>query len=165
MSDGLQVEEHLGFQRAMWRAERIGWALMAVVVVAALVGLFGVGPLSHSSVTSDDGLLTVDYLRFARAGGTSELSLEVDAALVEQDQVAVVLDRSFIDSVDIEHVTPQPAAEVATAEGIRFTFDAAATGGTVRLSFAFRPQAMGTVRAAVAVPDGPRVDVPQLFYP
>lgn len=164
MGDGLRVDEHSGFQRAMWRVERIGWALMAVVIAAALAGLLGPGPLSRSTAASDDGRLTVDYLRFARTGGTSELSLEVDAALVDDGRVDIVLGQSFLDGIDLRRITPQPAAEVATADGVRFTFDAAEPG-TVTVSFAFRPEAMGRVRTLVAVPDGPRVEVPQLFYP
>ncbi|WP_324277336.1 hypothetical protein [Blastococcus brunescens] len=38
---GLQVADHDAFQRREWKAERIGWVLMVLLVVAALVGLLG----------------------------------------------------------------------------------------------------------------------------
>lgn len=44
----LEIEEDLDFQRRMWRLQQIGWALLVLVVVAALLGLFGKGPLSRA---------------------------------------------------------------------------------------------------------------------
>jgi hypothetical protein len=38
---GLQIDEHYRSQRRSWVADRIGWVVMALVMVAALAGLFG----------------------------------------------------------------------------------------------------------------------------
>ena len=38
-----RIEDGIAFQRRVWRAERIGWALMLALVAAAILGLFGGG--------------------------------------------------------------------------------------------------------------------------
>jgi hypothetical protein len=37
----LEVNEELEFQRRDWMAQRVGWTVMALVVVVALLGLLG----------------------------------------------------------------------------------------------------------------------------
>jgi hypothetical protein len=62
-----RIEEGIGFQRRVWRAERIGWALMLALVLAALGGLFGGGgPLARGQAR--DGGLEADWPRMARLG-------------------------------------------------------------------------------------------------
>lgn len=48
----LEIEEDLRLQHRLWTAERVGWLMVGVLVLAALAGLFGTGPLSLSSVAS-----------------------------------------------------------------------------------------------------------------
>ena len=40
----LEIDEDLPFQRREWFAERVAWAVMALLIAAALLGLFGTGP-------------------------------------------------------------------------------------------------------------------------
>jgi hypothetical protein len=60
----MEIETDLEFQRRVWRVPRVGWLIIGAAVVAALLGLFGTGPLSRAS--TDGGGLTVEYDRFAR---------------------------------------------------------------------------------------------------
>lgn len=34
-SDGLQLDEHRGFQERFWKIERVGWLVFAILVNAA----------------------------------------------------------------------------------------------------------------------------------
>jgi hypothetical protein len=40
------VQEHMRFQHRTWLIERIGWFVLAFIVLLALLGLFGSGFLS-----------------------------------------------------------------------------------------------------------------------
>ncbi len=51
----LDVEEDMAFQRRNWRAERIGWAAMVAIVIAAVLGLFASGPLSWATAQTPTG--------------------------------------------------------------------------------------------------------------
>lgn len=46
----LEIEEDLDHQRRCWKLERASWAVMALVLLAAMAGLFGSGPLSWATV-------------------------------------------------------------------------------------------------------------------
>jgi hypothetical protein len=55
-----EVEAQIGFQRRLWRAERIGWGCMALLVLAALAGLTGGGgPLSRATGAAPEGSLAL----------------------------------------------------------------------------------------------------------
>ena len=41
---GMRIEEDRAYQRREWRFERIGWAVMAALLMAGLIGLLGDGP-------------------------------------------------------------------------------------------------------------------------
>ena len=48
----LQIHQDLCQERREWKIQRVGWLLMALMLVAALAGLLGPGPLS-STIAED----------------------------------------------------------------------------------------------------------------
>jgi hypothetical protein len=50
----LEVDQNLEFEKVFWRAQRIGWGVVALVVLAALLGVFGNGSLGWTA-TRDGG--------------------------------------------------------------------------------------------------------------
>ena len=61
-----------------WWAERIGWVAISIILIAALLGAFGPGPLSHREAASDDGRLRVDYYRVQRYAAPAELRIRFE---------------------------------------------------------------------------------------
>jgi hypothetical protein len=62
----LEIEEYIGFQRRDWAVRHIAWAILALVVLAALLGLFGNGILSKANLGDDEMPLQLEYERFGR---------------------------------------------------------------------------------------------------
>ncbi|MDQ6718742.1 MAG: hypothetical protein M3Z17_10420 [Gemmatimonadota bacterium] len=52
-SDTLGIAEDMNFQRRTWMVQRVGWAIMILVCIAALFGVFGKGPLSNGHFGDD----------------------------------------------------------------------------------------------------------------
>ena len=73
----LESEENLAFQERSRRWETIGRWLVVGVVIAALAGLMGSGPLSHGEAATRDGSLKVEYPRIARTDATYRFSVYV----------------------------------------------------------------------------------------
>ncbi len=72
--DGLQINEHRGFQLRFWRAERIAWGAFALIALAALLGLFGEsGPLNGRMLRFDSAEVTLP--RILRAGSARDTLL------------------------------------------------------------------------------------------
>ena len=57
----LEVGQDLDFQRREWAVQRVGWGAMALVILAALLGLFGSsGPLSRAATNAADDLVRLE---------------------------------------------------------------------------------------------------------
>lgn len=62
----LDIAQDLEHQRREWVIERIGWAIMALILLAALAGLLGSGPLSNARIDHPGSHLSAEYNRFER---------------------------------------------------------------------------------------------------
>ena len=52
----LQLEQDLVLQQRTWRVQRIGWVVLALIVLCGTLGLFGgIGPLNSTSTQAADG--------------------------------------------------------------------------------------------------------------
>jgi hypothetical protein len=157
----LQLDENIDFQRREWRVQRVGWWCLAAFVVAALLGVFGSGPLSHS-VAEASGL-SVEYERFLRADARSLLTIELPPSDTAAAELSI--SREYIDAVDITQMLPEPSlSELRDGDAV-FWFerrDAARAPMTVRIEF--KPLTMGRP-AATLRSGGATVTFTQLTYP
>lgn len=160
-SDRLQLNEDLAFQHREWRFQRAGWWALTVFVAAALLGLFGGGPLSRTSAIATDGSLRVDYERFVRAGTVSRVVIHAPAATGGTLQLH--LDRVYVDALRIDHIVPEPSSiDVGPARVVlRFT-SSSAEPFTVTLDA--EPLHAGRHATAVAVDGHAAVTIRQFAY-
>ena len=153
----LQLDQDLAFQRANWRFERIGWGVMAVLVLAALLGLFGKGPLSDATARTDNAAL--NYQRFSHWESPDRLTFHIRAP---GEQTVLRLSRAYLERVRVEEITPAPVSTRALSEWIEFKFH---TGGESTITFHIQPQTFGLQRAQYVVDNGARVAFWQFVYP
>lgn len=163
--DGLQIEEDLSFQRRAWAVQRVGWGIMALVLLAALLGLLGSGPLSKA--TADvPGVMRIEYQRFAQYQTPSRLTVHLERGAVAGASVSLGIDRQFLDRAGLESVVP-PARRVHHAEDrLIYEFDVAAPGRPLTLVLYLEPQQAGVVTGRVTVENGsPAAVFRQVVYP
>lgn len=147
-----------------WRVQRAGWVVMALVVAAALAGVFGTGPLSWSSASAGDGSLTVEYSRFVRNGGPLALHLRVASSAAADGEVRVVLGQELLDSLEVSQIVPQPRSQASTGDGVVLTF-ALEGDGPLQATVSATGDAMGRRDAAVGLDGEPPLEFWQVFYP
>lgn len=117
---GLQVTEDRSWQEKFWTAQRVGWALMAMFILAAVAGLTGMGgPLASARAELGGG--TIDYPRITRWQADDQLQVSISPASLAD--VELTLSRDFVQLFAIESIQPEPAEVQATAAGHRFTFE------------------------------------------
>ncbi|MFP8907339.1 hypothetical protein [Streptomyces atacamensis] len=164
-SQGLQIEENDRFERGEWAFERIAWVVMAAIVAAALVGLFGgLGVFASRQASAAAGALTVEYPGLTRYTAKTDLRITTGTAAVSEGQVALTLSSDWVDGADINQVIPEPDTWESTPDGLRLTFPAGAAPPEVRISY--RPDAIGSHPGTVTVGEaGPAVDFQQFVYP
>jgi hypothetical protein len=154
------VQEHMAFQRRMWIVQRIGWAMMGVISLAALFGLFGYGVLSKRTATGAE--MSVQYERFERA--TRRASFVFRFAASANTERRLHLNRAFQEGFEISSIQPPPLRSSVDADGIDLSF-AVTPSVTSQIVIWARPHRYGTVGIAARVDDTPPVDLRVFIYP
>lgn len=160
----LEIDQDLAFQRREWLVQRIAWIVLFAVVGLALAGLFGHGPVSSTSSTSDDGRLRVEHPRFLRSTMPAELVVEADAALAVDGAFEVEITTDYVHAFEVEVVNPTPK-EVQVLDGaLRYVFTRAEAPADLRAVFHTRVRDVGPIEGVVTV-SGRAVRVSQFVYP
>jgi hypothetical protein len=161
----LEVAQDLEFQRRSWTVQRIGWVVMALVIVAALLGLFGPGPLSSATAGEQGGALWAEYRRFGRYASPSTLRIHLGTGAARDGEARVWLSREYLEGVRIQHITPEPDSVEAGLDRITYAFRVAEPGQPVAVTFHLELQQIGPTTGRVGLPDGPSLTFSQFVYP
>jgi hypothetical protein len=157
----IPIEEDMRFQRATWKIERAGWVVLALIVIAALLGVFSNGYLS-SAAKGDEHGFNVHYDRFQRRTVTTHLRMNVPA---DDDNVARLrVGRSVLDDYEIDAIDPRPSRAAADQTDLVFDFD---TGDTRELAMviALRPRRIGMAHLSLAAANRPPLMLRTFVYP
>jgi hypothetical protein len=160
----LEINQDLRVQTKMWKIQRVGWAAMALIVALGGAGLFGHGPASRASAGDRNGSLWVEYERFGRHQGSSELRLHV-RAVDNSKPLTFWIGPDYTAHVDIQQIIPTPLKTTLANQGL--TFEIAATEkedpGVITLLLQFRD--FGWVTGEIRSPGADTVPIRQLIYP
>lgn len=121
--------------RAHWVVQRVFWAILALVLLSALLGAFGGGPLSNaSSSASMTGVtLDLDYQRLTRSHSPQSLHLMVRAPQDSGESLTVVLPRKLSDRLRIEGIVPEPDSSFTGPEGTTYVWSVVDWSGPIRV--------------------------------
>ena len=144
----LEIEEDLPFQRKQFLFERIGWLAMAALVIAALAGAFGRGPVSKSSVGEREGPVWIQYERVGRLQSQTEMLIHVAADASSGDDLAVQVNSDFARNVEMIELSPKPDHEIVATDGITYHYRRRGKGA-VQLKFVYEPSQPGSLHAEV----------------
>lgn len=156
---GLQIDEALDFQKRFHVVQRVTWWVLALVPVAAVLGLFGGGLLSERTAGGDAAGVTVRYDRFARITADTQFELQLTRA---DGPTTVTISRALLDLYRIGEIRPEPERVVTRADSIDYVF-AASANGTVLL--AVKPDSVGSSSGTVTVAGGAPVRINQFIFP
>ena len=166
----LQVAEDLRAQRRNWAFAAVGSAVMVMVALVGLLGLFGgAGPLSRATVGGQkDTIYIQEYERFLRFGKPTTLHVSLDTtAAVEGGAIRLWINREYLKSVQVQEVDPQPDTVEATPERLVYVFDAkeGSEGRPTEVTFELEPDEMGTLAGQVGLDGGASQTYEQFVYP
>lgn len=121
----LAVADDRDWQERFWTVQRIGWLMMALLVVAALAGATGKGgPLASATITTDGGI--IDYPRISRWQSSEDVIVRL--APSASGDVELLVSPAFSKVFSIDSILPEPSSSQATAAGHLFTFATMAGG-------------------------------------
>jgi hypothetical protein len=161
----LEIEQDPAFQRREWAAQRIGWALMAAVISAALAGVFGDGPIARARAVSSDGNLRVEYERIARGDALTALHISVHGSVLRSGTAHVWLDRKYAERMFIQTISPEPDSVSTHPTRLRFAFGAGPGADSAGIHIQLKPTAFGFYTGAIGVDKGAAVVFKQFVLP
>lgn len=125
-----QVDEDRAWQEKFWTAQRVGWAMMALLVLVAFTGALGKGgPLASASARTPAG--TVEYPRVTRSQSSEQIVVKLSPQA--EGEVEVELSSGFLQLFTLRSIHPEPSQSEVTGEGQRFAFDVAGRGSHKRI--------------------------------
>jgi hypothetical protein len=159
----LELAQDLRFQRRDWIAQRVGWVLMALFLLAALAGLIGRGgPLARTQAQSADGGLRVEYDRFAHYEAPTRLRLIVSDRVARGKDVRLWIERAYLANARLQQVMPEPQSVRLAGERVIYVFDAGAGG---EVSFELKPDTFGVLAGRAGLEGGGEVAFRHFVYP
>jgi hypothetical protein len=153
----MDIDTDVKFQRRVWTVQRIGWSVIAAVIVAALIGLFGTGPVSRASAQAPG--LQLEYDRFGRLQRPMKLRCLVSET---KPETQIALSREYLDSVHVVEITPPPVRAEAAGAWLVYRF---AGPAPMAVTFNVKAEEFGNLTGAVRIPDGEAVSFRQFIYP
>ena len=160
----LQIEQHLDFQRTMFRLRRVGVLVLLAGVLAALAGLLGgMGPFAEGHAES--GPTSATWPRFTRYQMPTRLVFEADtAAITGSDTFDVVIEGDHARAFSFEEVLPQPREVAVADDRVRYTFKVE-PGTRQQVLLQGQPETIGRLAGTASVAGGPPLRIDSFVYP
>jgi hypothetical protein len=137
---------------------------MALIILAALAGLFGSGGLSQARAGDPSSQLWLEYHRFERTQSATTVHVHIPSA--ENAEIRRIwLSRNYLQGVKVEQVTPPPETVEAAADRLIYSFRVAPSDQPTTIVFHLNPEFPGILAGTIGVEDGPELSFNQLVYP
>ncbi len=162
---GLEFREGHGVSPLEKRLHILGRLFLAALLLAALAGLLGPGPLS-SRTANAGGALSIDYQRLVRNHAPADLRIQV-VRPAGQDSIRLLVGNAFLGATELRNVTPDPASVEVTPEGHVYVIEAPELGSMAALIlYHYEPDAaFAEIPVRIALEGGPEVSFRQFVYP
>ena len=155
----LEINDSLEHHVKAWRLKRVGWAVMALLIAAALAGFLGPGPYSETSAEGPGGL-HIEYQRICRYNAPAHFNLKVPGG---KEDLEISVSAKFIKEIELEQIDPEP--KEMRLDGEKHTWIFARGESASEVMIHFRPQAFGKKLVRLEVKDAGALELQQFFMP
>lgn len=149
------VEDEIALHKKGWVVQRAGWMVMLLFLLAALLGLFGEGPLSAKKAKA--GNIEVDYQRFCRYEHHVELKLSSAGGNI----TVASLPQAYVEKFKIDKIIPTPSGEAASPGYVNYFFNGTQND---KVRFYMVPSKKGSAGGMIKINDH-TVSIQQFIYP
>jgi hypothetical protein len=157
------IEDDIALHRKTYRWKIIGKSVLVLLTLAALAGLLGSGgPASRQRINLAPGL-QLEYERFLRYKGSSELLVNCYGPLSGSDTLQLAFSHEFQETFTLENIQPRPSRMEVNALKTVYSFPANAA--TFQVRFEVKPRRFGSSSFQLSsLPDREYL-LHQLIYP
>lgn len=162
----MEVERDEAFQRRTWGAQRAGRILLVLLLLAALLGLFGPGIFNGATLgAGNGGALRVAYPRTWRRHSAFTVRVRLGPEATRAGTARLRLGQDYLDAVVVESVHPQPTGMELGPDGVVYTFAVAAPGQPGTVTLELKPQRAGRLAGEIGLEGQPPLRWHQFIFP
>lgn len=160
--DGQELE---GVPQRTLRGRWLGWLVLTVIVLAALVGLLGPGPLSWTTATDPAGVVELEYSRFTRRLANTDLQVTITPELGSTGSVQLWISSEYLVETSVQQVVPEPVIWAGVDGGTVLVFPLAEPAAPVTVQIQLQPNWVGPLRGAIGGAGREPIQFWQFAYP
>ena len=161
----LQIDQDPDAQRHHWIAERVGWTVITLVILAALLGLFGSGWLSEASVGTPEGALRLEYSRFGRFLAPTTLRLHLGPDVIHEGRVSLWLTGTISKLLRYSAFSRRRHAVEAGADRLTYVLRVSDAGRPTTVTIHLEPDRVGSLSGQIGVAGHKPLRFDQFIYP
>jgi len=151
----LLIDEEIHLQKKGWIVQRVGWVLLFLFILLAVLGLFGEGPLSKRTITT--GTIKTEYERFGRHEHETPIKFESK----NENITVVAVPQQYLKEFKLSKVVPEPESQVASEGYINYAFKGE---NNYNVTFYFDPLEFGNAGGTIRV-NAYNIPFNQTIYP
>ena len=159
----LEIGQDMEFQKLQWKIERVSWVIMALLVLAAAIGLIGPGPLSSATAGEKGSSLWAEYNRLERYDSPNQMLVHMNTA--SSGQARLWINREFVEGVELLTIAPEPERIEIDPQRFIYIFNIANPGEDVAVAFHFEPNTFGKMPVRIGLDGGNEISFWQFYYP
>jgi len=161
----LEIDQDLPHERLEWRIERVGWIVMALMLLAALVGLLGPGPLSSTTAGEKGSTLWVEYNRFERYQAPAMLRVHLGPGAARDGKARLWLNREYVENIELHHIDPEPESVEVGHDRLIYTFNLPDSTQPTAVTYYLEANKYGRMPLRVGLDAGLQLNFSQFYYP
>jgi|GEM_PF-3033160 len=148
-----QLSVNMAFQQREWVWQRLGWALMVLITVAALLGLLGgPGPLNTAEWGEPSQGFWAEGRHVERHHRPAQLTVHVDPRLAQGGALFLTIDRDYLHHMQATTITPMPTETRIVGPNLELRFALAPLNPDLRtITLFFEPDHIGRSHATFVV--------------
>ncbi len=134
--------DDLPFQLRQVAYQRVGWTLVFLFLLAAVLGVFGSG--LYSSRTEVGRTFGVQYERVLRQDTPGGLTIRL-FQMTKENAIQLSVNAAYLSRVTVERITPAPSKSEITETGTTWTIDVSPESARGELYLTLKPDQPGAI--------------------
>lgn len=157
----LEIEpEAVQAHTIFYRIQQIGIVMIALLLLAAILGLFGSSLFGET--VAENNSLRITYHKFARSQATTPFHIMVK---VNEAPIKIGLSQSIFHTTSVKSITPSPASEEIIGDTIIYTFSVKPNKTPPIITMILKPESFGTIHGKMSLQNNVALSIHQFVYP
>jgi hypothetical protein len=157
-----ETGQDLSHQILEWKIERFGWVVWALIILAALAGLLGEGPLSDQVAGEPGSVLWVEYNRFERYQTPTKMTIHVSS---DDPHIRLWINYGFMRKIEVTHMDPDPERVEVGSDRYIFPLTLTDRNKETVITVYFKINEAGMMHTEAGLENGPSLRFTQFVYP